>query len=70
MGDIVALNNLESGADKLKIPGGGNNLGARDFCPPLSDFCPPLRASQGGAMSIQGGAKFLNRHFNSLYLER
>ena len=47
---------LESGADKLKIPGGGNNLGAREaraiFAPPWAIFAPPLKASQGGAISI------------------
>ena len=46
-------------------PRGGNNLGARDFYP------PPLRDSQGGGnIALGGGAKFLNRHFNSLYLVR
>ena len=52
-----------SGADKLKIPGGGNNLGAREaraiFAPPLSDFCPPPEGFSGGGNVDSGGGKIL-----------
>ena len=53
------MEGILTGADKLKIPGGGNNLGAREaraiFAPPWAIFAPPEGFSGGGNVDSGGG---------------